>query len=103
MDVVQERLEREYNLSLLLSAPSVQYNIYLNDGTLKQIDNPALYPDPSNIKSAWEPFIKASIMVPERSGVVTGLVGTALHGTFVSAMVYLRLCMCVDPAWRKPR
>jgi GTP-binding protein LepA len=66
LDVVQERLEREYNLSLLLSAPSVQYNIYLNDGTLKQIDNPALYPDPSNIKSAWEPFIKASIMVPER-------------------------------------
>ncbi|HEV7514815.1 MAG TPA: translation elongation factor 4, partial [Thermoanaerobaculia bacterium] len=66
LDVVQERLEREYNLSLLLSAPSVQYDIYLNDGTLKQIDNPALYPDPSNIKSAWEPFIKASIMVPER-------------------------------------
>jgi GTP-binding protein LepA len=66
LDVVQERLEREYNLSLLLSAPSVQYNIYLNDGTLKQIDNPALYPDPSNIKNAFEPFIKASIMVPER-------------------------------------
>jgi GTP-binding protein LepA len=66
LDVVQERLEREYNLSLLLSAPSVQYDIYLNDGTLKKIDNPALYPDPSNIKSAWEPFIKASIMVPER-------------------------------------
>ncbi|MEA2694638.1 MAG: GTP-binding protein LepA [Acidobacteriota bacterium] len=66
LDVVQERLEREYNLSLLLSAPSVQYDIYLNDGTLKQIDNPALYPDPSNIKSAFEPFIKASIMVPER-------------------------------------
>ncbi len=66
LDVVQERLEREYNLSLLLSAPSVQYDIYLNDGTLKQIDNPSLYPDPSNIKSAFEPFIKASIMVPER-------------------------------------
>jgi GTP-binding protein LepA len=66
LDVVQERLEREYNLSLLLSAPSVQYNIYLNDGTLVKIDNPALYPDPSNIKSAWEPFIKAMIMVPER-------------------------------------
>ncbi len=66
LDVVQERLEREYNLSLLLSAPSVQYDIYLNDGSLKKIDNPALYPDPSNIKSAWEPFIKASIMVPER-------------------------------------
>jgi GTP-binding protein LepA len=66
LDVVQERLEREYNLSLLLSAPSVQYDIYLNDGSLKKIDNPALYPDPSNIKNAWEPFIKASIMVPER-------------------------------------
>jgi len=66
LDVVQERLEREYGLSLLLSAPSVQYHIYLNDGTLVKIDNPALYPDPSNIKSAWEPFIKAMIMVPER-------------------------------------
>jgi len=66
LDVVQERLEREHGLSLLLSAPSVQYDIYLNDGTLVHIDNPALYPDPSNIKRADEPFIKASIMIPER-------------------------------------
>jgi len=66
LDVVQERLEREHGLSLLLSAPSVQYHIYLNDGTLVHIDNPALYPDPSNIKRADEPFIKASIMIPER-------------------------------------
>jgi GTP-binding protein LepA len=66
LDVVQERLEREYGLSLLLSAPSVQYHVFLNDGTLMNVDNPALYPDPSNIKKVDEPFIKASIMVPER-------------------------------------
>jgi GTP-binding protein LepA len=66
LDVVQERLEREHGLSLLLSAPSVQYHVYLNDSTLMKVDNPSLYPDPSNIKRVEEPYIKASIMLPER-------------------------------------
>jgi GTP-binding protein LepA len=66
LDVVQERLEREYNLSLLLSAPSVQYEITLESGEEIKVDNPSLFPDPASIKSAREPFIKASIMVPER-------------------------------------
>ncbi len=66
LEVVQERLEREFNLSLILTAPSVQYQITLNDGSELIIDNPALYPDPSKITMTREPFIKAAIIVPER-------------------------------------
>jgi len=66
LEVVQERLEREYDLSLILTAPSVQYSLRMNDGTEKTIDNPALYPDPTLIAETREPFIRASIIVPER-------------------------------------
>ncbi len=65
LEVVQERLEREYDLSLILTAPSVQYEITLEDGAEEIIDNPALYPDPTTIESAREPFIRASIIVPD--------------------------------------
>jgi GTP-binding protein LepA len=66
LEVVQERLEREYDLSLILTAPSVRYIIILSDGTELVIDNPALYPDPTTIEKTKEPFIRASIMVPDR-------------------------------------
>ncbi|NNF98880.1 MAG: elongation factor 4 [Desulfobacteraceae bacterium] len=66
LEVVQERLEREYDLSLILTAPSVQYQLTLNDGTELVVDNPALYPDPTLIDSAKEPYIKATIIVPDR-------------------------------------
>ena len=66
LDVVQERLEREYGLSLLLSAPSVRYRVTLESGEVIQVDNPSLFPDPSRIAKTEEPFIKASIMMPER-------------------------------------
>ena len=66
LEVVQERLEREYDLSLILTAPSVQYKINLHDGTNMIIDNPALYPDPSTIDTTEEPFIRASIITPDR-------------------------------------
>jgi GTP-binding protein LepA len=66
LEVVQERLEREFGLSLILTAPSVRYKCYLHDGTALVIDNPALYPDPSTIDRTEEPYIKASIMIPER-------------------------------------
>lgn len=66
LEVVQERLEREYDLSLILTAPSVQYEIVLNNGETVIIDNPALYPDPTTIAITREPFIKATIIVPER-------------------------------------
>ena len=66
LDVVQERLKREFDLALLLSAPSVRYSVTLSDQETITVDNPALYPDPSEIASVREPFIKASIMMPER-------------------------------------
>ncbi|HPC83325.1 MAG TPA: translation elongation factor 4 [Thermoanaerobaculaceae bacterium] len=66
LDVVQERLEREYGLSLILSAPSVRYQVVLDDGSEVWVDNPTFYPDPSTIKEVFEPYIKATIMTPER-------------------------------------
>ena len=66
LEVVQERLEREFDLSLILTAPSVRYELIMKDGTTQIIDNPALYPDPTLIEYAKEPFIRASIMVPDR-------------------------------------
>jgi GTP-binding protein LepA len=66
LEIVQERLEREHNLSLLLSAPSVQYEVMLTSGDLITVDNPSLFPDPGSIDFIREPFIKASIMIPER-------------------------------------
>ncbi|AFM23781.1 translation elongation factor 4 [Desulfomonile tiedjei] len=66
LEIVQERLEREFNLSLILTAPSVQYVLVLKDGTETIIDNPAKYPDPVYIQSAKEPFIRASIILPDQ-------------------------------------
>ncbi|ACL01892.1 GTP-binding protein LepA [Desulfatibacillum aliphaticivorans] len=66
LEVVQERLEREFDLSLLLTAPSVQYRINMSDGDTMIVDNPALYPDPTLIDSSEEPYIKAAIIVPDR-------------------------------------
>ena len=66
LEVVQERLEREYDLSLILTAPSVQYEVTLNDGEMLVIDNPALFPDPTTVKIAKEPFIRAAIIVPDK-------------------------------------
>jgi GTP-binding protein LepA len=66
LEIVQERLEREFNLSLILTAPSVQYVLILKDGSEIIIDNPAKYPDPVYISEAKEPFIRASIILPEQ-------------------------------------
>ena len=66
LEVIQERLEREFDISLILTVPSVQYIFELSDGTVKQVDNPAHFPDPSHIAKIEEPFIKASILMPEK-------------------------------------
>jgi GTP-binding protein LepA len=66
LEVVQERLRREYDLSLILSAPSVRYKVYLTDGQKIWVDNPSLYPDRGTNEGAEEPFIKAAVMMPER-------------------------------------
>lgn len=64
LEIIQERLEREYNLDLITTAPSVVYFLNLLDGSRVKIDNPTNYPDPSVISSAEEPYIKASIFTP---------------------------------------
>ncbi len=66
LEIVQERLEREFDQSIIMTAPSVQYNFFLNDGTMAEIDNPLYYPDPGKIRKSEEPFIRANILVPER-------------------------------------
>ena len=65
LDVVQERLNREWGMSLILSAPTVLYRVFLKDGELLEIDNPSNWPDPTEIEKVEEPYIRASIMVPE--------------------------------------
>ncbi|MGI6354205.1 MAG: translation elongation factor 4 [Lentisphaeria bacterium] len=64
MEIVQERLSREYNMDLLLTYPSVIYHVYLRDGTMKEVDNPLYMPDPSLIEHVEEPMIKAQIISP---------------------------------------
>jgi GTP-binding protein LepA len=65
LEIVQERLEREFNLDLITTAPSVAYKIKLNDGTELELHNPADMPDPTKIAEISEPWIKATIMVPD--------------------------------------
>ncbi|MBS3758300.1 MAG: translation elongation factor 4 [Desulfobacterales bacterium] len=65
LEVVQQRLEREYGLSLIITAPSVEYEIELLDGTTLTIDNPVDYPDPGKIVKTREPYIRASIIIPD--------------------------------------
>jgi len=66
MEVVQERLEREYGVSMLLTFPTVEYRFTLSSGESLTINNPQFYPDPASIVKAEEPYIRASIMMPER-------------------------------------
>jgi GTP-binding protein LepA len=66
LEIVQERLEREYNQSIIMTVPGVQYRFTLADGKTVTVDNPMYYPDPSSIKGSEEPFIRASILIPER-------------------------------------
>ncbi|WP_081167706.1 translation elongation factor 4 [Lactococcus garvieae] len=64
MDVIQERLEREFNLDLIMTAPSVIYQVNTTDGESIEVANPSEFPDPTRIESIEEPFVKAQIMVP---------------------------------------
>ena len=65
MDIVQERLEREYNLNLILTAPSVIYKVHLTDGSVIDLDNPSKMPEASRISFIEEPYVRASIMTPK--------------------------------------
>ena len=65
MEIIQERLEREYNLDLITTAPNVIYRVTKNDGTVLLVDNPLDYPSPDEIQLAEEPFVKASLIAPQ--------------------------------------
>ncbi len=64
MEIIQERLEREFNLDLIITAPSVVYQVRKTDGTLLMIENPTKLPDPSSIETISEPYIRANILIP---------------------------------------
>ncbi len=88
MDIVQERLEREYDLDILATAPSVEYQVHLTDGTVLEVDSPAEMPDPSKIEDIREPWMNLSIVAPDRYiGAIMDLV-TGRRGSFVK-MDYL--------------
>ena len=88
MEIIQERLEREYNLDLITTAPNVVYRITKTDGSVVMVDNPLNYPDPAEIELAEEPYVKASLMAPqEYVGNIMDLC-TARRGEFQN-MVYL--------------
>ena len=65
MDVIQERLEREYNLTLITTAPSVNYKVYKTNGEMLEVDNPAKLPPPTEINYIEEPYVKATTIVPK--------------------------------------
>ena len=65
MEIIQERLEREFNLDLVTTLPSVIYHVYKSDGTMVKVDNPHNYPDPGTIEHAEEPYVKVSIISPQ--------------------------------------
>ena len=65
MDVIKERLEREYNLSLITTEPNVMYEVVRSNGDVEMVDNPSLFPDPTVIDHVEEPFVNATIIVPK--------------------------------------
>ena len=88
MEIIQERLEREYNLDLITTAPNVSYRVTKNDGTVLMVDNPLDYPDPMDIQLAEEPYVKISLIAPqEYVGNIMDL-ATSRRGEFKD-MVYL--------------
>src|SRR2546423_12360905 len=64
LEIVQERLEREFELDLITTAPTVEYRVELRVGNVLEIDNPAMLPDPTLIESVAEPYVKLSIIAP---------------------------------------
>jgi GTP-binding protein LepA len=64
LEIIQERLEREFDLGIIMTAPSVRYRVHLQNGEVLSVDNPLEYPDPARVASADEPYIKASIITP---------------------------------------
>ncbi|MDQ2632627.1 MAG: translation elongation factor 4, partial [Pseudomonadota bacterium] len=94
LEIIQERLEREFDLDIVITAPSVVYRVHLNDGSSIELHNPADYPDPTRIDHVEEPWIKATILVPdEHLGNVLALCtekrGEQIDLTYVGARAML--------------
>src|SRR5690606_463483 len=64
MEIIQERIEREFNIDLITTAPSVIYDVHMTDGEILKIDNPAMMPDAQKIQMVEEPYVKATVMLP---------------------------------------
>ena len=95
MDVVQERLEREYSLNLIATAPSVSFDVDLTDGTTVRVDNPSKLPDPQRIAAIFEPWVKITIISPSRYiGGIMELV-TMRRGEYLK-MEYLQAAQRAD-------
>ncbi|NMB45217.1 MAG: elongation factor 4 [Firmicutes bacterium] len=84
MEIIQERLEREFELNLIITAPSVVYHVYLTDGSELHIDNPALFPAASDLERIEEPFVRAVIMTPEEFVGPVMEICQERRGTFVN-------------------
>lgn len=98
MEIIQERLHREYNLNLIATYPSVVYHVFLTDGTEMDVDNPLRLPDPSNIDHLEEPTIKASIHIPNDAiGYILDLIrekrGTCLSTESIDEQRVLLTCI----------
>jgi GTP-binding protein LepA len=88
MEIIQERLEREYNLDLLATAPSVEYEVVMRDGSVRRIDNPSELPSPGDFEAIREPWMRLNIIAPSRHvGPIMELT-TSKRGLF-KEMVYL--------------
>ncbi len=85
MEIVQERLEREYNLNLVLTTPNVVYRIALRDGNVIEIDNPAKYPDPVRIREADEPYVRVFMIAPTWAIEPVCELTKSRRGTFVAS------------------
>ena len=83
LDIVQERLEREYGMNLITTAPTVIYEVLLRDGSVLEIENPSKLPDPTKVTEIREPVITASILVPH------DFVGPVIPVNFTSLMDFL--------------
>jgi GTP-binding protein LepA len=100
MEIVQERLEREFDLSLVTTVPTVEYHIYHADGTMELLESPAKMPDPGSIDRIEEPYVKARIMAPaEYIGPIMTL-GTERRGVY-KGMTYLDT-LRVEFQWEFP-
>ena len=101
MEIIQERLEREYNLDLITTAPSVIYRVTMTNGDVEMIDNPTNYPDPALIQLAEEPMVKAEILTPpdyvgnvmelcqNRRGVFLDMLDILLNGDVIDALSFI--------------